>query len=331
MKIAYILGSCISGKSNGVRSQANTWTEGLLALGHKVEQICPWGHYNWKEFDIIHVFGYGTWLDIVPGIAKKTNSKIVISPIIDATRSHFMHKLASYCGIPFLNMYSPVCSLRSVNKYISKYYVRSNYEMEYLTKSFDIACKDVELIPLTCRFEQCELSADRDNFCLHVSILSGPHKNVKRLILAAIKYNFRLVLAGSWGNDTFYQEMLRIVGNHTNIEILGFVSDDKLKDLYNRAKVFALPSIYEGVGLVALEAAAYGCDVVITKQGGPKEYYSGLSYLVNPYDIDEIGTTISIVLNGKTFQPQLKKHINENYNFHKLSKMLEKSYYSVIS
>ena len=49
-----------------------------------------------------------------------------------------------------------------------------------------------------------------------------------------------------------------MIGDSTNIEILGFVSDDELISLYNRAKVFALPSINEGVGLVALEAAVHG-------------------------------------------------------------------------
>jgi len=40
------------------------------------------------------------------------------------------------------------------------------------------------------------------------------------------------------------------------VEVRGAVSDDELHDLYARAAVVLMPSRYEGLGLVALEAAA---------------------------------------------------------------------------
>lgn len=45
----------------------------------------------------------------------------------------------------------------------------------------------------------------------------------------------------------------------------------------------------EGVGIVAVDAAIYGCEIVITNIGGPKEYYDNMAYTVNPYNIDDIG------------------------------------------
>jgi glycosyltransferase involved in cell wall biosynthesis len=85
--------------------------------------------------------------------------------------------------------------------------------------------------------------------------------------------------------------------------------------LYNKAKVFALPSINEGVGLVALEAAMHGCDIVITNLGGPKEYYPrGMVQTVNPYDIDDIGEAVIKALDDTTSQPQLREHIKNTYN-----------------
>ena len=85
--------------------------------------------------------------------------------------------------------------------------------------------------------------------------------------------------------------------------------------LYNQAKVFALPSINEGVGLVALEAAIHGCNIVITNLGGPKEYYElGSVKLVNPYDIDDIGKGILQALNDNNSQPNLRKDLLCKYN-----------------
>ena len=110
---------------------------------------------------------------------------------------------------------------------------------------------------------------------------------------------------------------------------MGFVSDEKLKELYRQARVFALPSIYEGVGMVALEAAVMGDDVVITNQGGPKEYYSKMAEIVNPLSVDEIGGAITSFLEGKTYQPRLKEHIIKNYNLQTTCDLLEKTYFNV--
>ncbi|MEM5882885.1 MAG: glycosyltransferase family 4 protein [Candidatus Aenigmatarchaeota archaeon] len=49
-----------------------------------------------------------------------------------------------------------------------------------------------------------------------------------------------------------------------NVEFLGFVSDEKLAELYSKALVFCLPSVGEGFGFVLLEAMASGCAIVST-------------------------------------------------------------------
>lgn len=56
-------------------------------------------------------------------------------------------------------------------------------------------------------------------------------------------------------------------------------------------------SLQEGVGMVALEAAAYGCEIVLTNYGAPKEYYGGRAILVNPMNVDEIGEAIMTAMN----------------------------------
>jgi phosphatidylinositol alpha-1,6-mannosyltransferase len=47
-----------------------------------------------------------------------------------------------------------------------------------------------------------------------------------------------------------------------SIDLLGFVSDQELERLYNRAAVFAMPSRGEGFGLVYIEAMRHGLPVV---------------------------------------------------------------------
>ena len=132
------------------------------------------------------------------------------------------------------------------------------------------------------------------------------------------------------GNAQSEAKLRELIGDAKNIEILGFVSDEELISLYDRAKVFALPSLNEGVGLVALEAAIHSCNIVITKFGGPKEYYEKESVqLVNPYDVDDIGKAVMKALEDNTSQPNLRNQLIEKYNVSSCVDMLVEEYRKV--
>ena len=159
----------------------------------------------------------------------------------------------------------------------------------------------------------------KENFCLHVSILDDKRKNVKKLIAAAVKYRFELKLAGYIHEPKSFLKKIML---YPNIEYVGILSDDELCQYYQRAKVFALPSPYEGVGMAALEAAAYGCDIVMTNIGAPKEYYKGLAYLVNPNDVDDIGKSVLKAMEHSN-QPTLQQYIIENFHISNCMSLLE--------
>ena len=150
---------------------------------------------------------------------------------------------------------------------------------------------------------------------MHFSRLSADNKNVARLVEAAKKYGFQLKLGGiinGKGEETWLHKQ---IDDADNIEYIGMVSDDKLKEWYKRAKVFALPSLVEGVGMVALEAAGYGSEIVLTKVGAPKEYYDGRACLVDPYSVDDIGKSVQRCMNGEfKAQPELMGYIEKNYS-----------------
>lgn len=327
MTIAYVISESYSTSSyNGIRVQAEVWAQELENKGHKVIRINPWEIQPWEDYDLIHIFGPCEFILNFTSSLYKRNPKIVFSPIIDTIESINKYKLATRWGCKKLRLNSPNYTIRQASPYIMHWFARSQYEFEYINKAYSIPKEKISIVPLSFRIPLCEEYPEKEDFCLHVSKLTDGRKNVKRLLEAAIKYKFRLVLAGSISNEEDFAPLKKMIYQNENITFLGRVSDEKLIELYKRAKVFALPSINEGVGMVAVEAASYGCDIVVTSIGGPKEYYNGMAFIVNPYQVDEIGTAICQALKAQDRQPELMEYVKCKYNLSYCVDLLVKDY-----
>lgn len=332
MKIAYILypNVIVSNRSNGIRSQAETWADTLRSLGHEIDYVSEWGNYDWKSYDAIHLFGDGYWWRFVRFLVK-LNPNIYLSPIVDPAPNKKLKTILKaktksiIKGLLFINKESPM--QRDI-KFFKKIFVRSRFEMEYMMKTYSIPEDKFVLVPLSYSTScQSYEKVSKENFCLHISSIYQDRKNVIRLIEAAKKYGFKLILAGNKGTPQQYAPIENTIGQNKNIEVLGFISEEEKLDLYKRAKVFALPSIQEGVGIVALDAAFYGCEIAITNIPGPKEYYSGRCVEVDPFDIDSIGKGIVQLLKEKArYQPELEEYIKGKYSSATIGHQLELAY-----
>ena len=112
----------------------------------------------------------------------------------------------------------------------------------------------------------------REPFVLHVGSLE-PRKGLDVLIAAAARRPpWRLVLAGK---PAYLGEGLAADAARAGAMLLEDVDDDGLVDLYRAAEVVAVPSIYEGFGIVPLEAMACGTPVVIAENAGALEEVCG--------------------------------------------------------
>ncbi len=329
MKIAFILSHGVLAPTNGIVSQALTWKEGLEQLGHEVILIDMWQKNDWTSFDVIHFYGFSIYMrDFIRGLSK-INPNIVVSPILDPNYSINRLKFYANFGIQKLNLTNPYHGLSTIRDKVKLFFVRSEFEKEYMVKGFGISEDHCVVVPLSYNVLPLSVPVEKEPFCLHISLLTDERKNVKRLIQAAIKYQFKLVLGGKLRNEQELTLLNSWIGDNNNIEYRGYLSIEEMMSLYSRAKVFALPSTNEGVGIVALEAAALGCDIVMTNLGGPKEYYNGMANIVDPYSIDEIGKAVISFMNGKTFQPQLSNHIQTDYSMQAISKQLVDAYQTI--
>lgn len=331
MNYAFINPNVSLSHNGGVKVQALMWKEGLEKLGHSVHLVDFWVNNDWAKYDAIIVFGYGGFLRLLVNELVKINPNIVMAPIIDPNKPDYIYKF--FCkrwgSQKYLGLTSRFHDLWLVREKFKLWLVRSEEERHFTNYCLERPQGIIKKVPLHFRIPIIEKMPYKENFCFHASRLMSPNKNVERLVVAAKKYGFILKLAGYLPGETGRKWLYSLIGGCSNIEYVGELSEQELQNLYKRARVFALPSLQEGVGMVALEAAAYGCEIVLTSYGAPKEYYDGKAMLVNPKSVDEIGEGIIKAMSGYA-QPELKTYIEEHNSESACCKLLHESICNVI-
>ena len=116
-------------------------------------------------------------------------------------------------------------------------------------------------------------------------------KNVIRLIEAfeQVTSGWTLVLAGSTGFGAEEAlERIEASSRKEDIRVLGYVTDAVLEDLFQRASIFAFPSLDEGFGMPVLDAMARGLPVLTSNVSAMAEVALDAALLVNPADTTSI-------------------------------------------
>ena len=106
------------------------------------------------------------------------------------------------------------------------------------------------------------------------------------------------------------QSQIDVAGVADLIEIPGFLSDDRLRDLVHRAGVVVIPSLYEPFGIVALEALAGGAPLVVARTGGLAELVdgTGAGLLFEPGNAVELAACVEAILTDPDRADEMRKH-----------------------
>lgn len=110
--------------------------------------------------------------------------------------------------------------------------------------------------------------------------------------------DIRVVIAGTGSYRAELAERAEAFGVADLTEFTGFVPDDDLVTLIQRAGCVVIPSFYEPFGIVALEALAAGAPLVAARTGGMAEVLDGenASLLFTPGDASALADAISETL-----------------------------------
>ena len=110
-------------------------------------------------------------------------------------------------------------------------------------------------------------------------------KNQLMLLKALEESELPIVFAtGGFTYQPEYEACCRAFKRRGKTFFLGRQSPELLRAMFAAAKVHALPSWYELPGLVSLEAAAYGGQVVASDLGTLRDYLGDQAFYANPGD-----------------------------------------------
>ena len=147
----------------------------------------------------------------------------------------------------------------------------------------------------------------------------SPHKNLEALITAfsriAARKEFsdlQLVMVGDTTGDAFLtcvgalKARIDALGLSERVIFTGYLDDEDVVVLMNMASVLALPSLMEGFGLPAVEAAACGCPIVATRESPLEGLLGEAGIYVGP---DEAGIEEAMVrvLSSEELQAHMRE------------------------
>ncbi len=134
-----------------------------------------------------------------------------------------------------------------------------------------------------------------NNFVLSVGRID-PVKNQVGIITAMLRDNsIPLVFVGSKTGPLSYKKYIEefeiLSKKHGNVYWFDNQNQQDLRSFYEKASVYCQPSAWETFGMAACEAVYAGCNLVITEEGGIKDYFKN-AVVCDPYNIESIRTAI---------------------------------------
>lgn len=151
----------------------------------------------------------------------------------------------------------------------------------------------------------------------------GRHKNQAAAIRVAKKLGMPLILAGKINDKEYFEELKKDIDG-AQIKWVGELGFDEKLKLYQQAKVFLFPILWdEPFGLVMIEALSCGTPVIAFRKGSTSEVLldSKTGFVVD-------GEQMMIEAVGKIDQikrADCRKHVEENFTVEKMVDSYERA------
>lgn len=159
------------------------------------------------------------------------------------------------------------------------------------------------------------------------------HKYLIEAINGLSNKDIKLILVGDGALRADIEKQVKKLGLKSKVQFLGIRRD--IPELLNASDLFVLPSLWEGQGLVVIEAMASGLPVVATRVGGIPEFITNNEgYLVETGNVDSLINGISYTIEGirmnKFDKDEIRLKAQRNFDIKIYIKEIEKLYFEAM-
>lgn len=141
-----------------------------------------------------------------------------------------------------------------------------------------------------------------------------PRKNIAGMIEAYAEYRqkvthplpFVLVGRKGWTSDEIYTRV-RERGLSDSVIFADYISGEYLPEIYRHAACFFFPSLYEGFGLIILEAFRYRVPVITARNSSLPEVAGSAAVYVDPKNTKEMADALKKITEDRALVMELQE------------------------
>lgn len=188
--------------------------------------------------------------------------------------------------------------------------VGTEYGARQIVNFFGVDSLRIQIAPYSVDKQRVNPDIIRDKNLIFFPAQFWAHKNHVTLVKAfglarAISgKDLRLVLPGSdKGNLTLVKKYVESLGLHDSVHFPGFVPNNELVALYQKASLMCYPSLFGPDNLPPLEAVNYGCRVIVADIPGVREQLQNTVKYFEPFSESELAKLIVQELSSESHAP----------------------------
>jgi glycosyltransferase involved in cell wall biosynthesis len=357
MKVVIIARTSLFTSTGGDTVQVLNTVKHLEKLGVTADIRLTSDSINYDEYDLMHFFSLIRPSDIMPHIRKSKKPFVVTPLLIDyseydrrfrkgisgkifrffsADQIEYLKTIARWAkGQQNLGSYTYLLNgqRRGIVDILTKAtLLLPNSQLEYdrLIRSYPVV-PAYQIVPNGIDpelFQSSALEAKDESMVLCVARIEGL-KNQVNLVKALNDTRYQLYIIGNpaINQPKYYKECQRIASG--NVHFIGHLTQNELIPYYKKAKVHVLPSWFETCGLSSLEAAAMGCNIVITDKGYASEYFQSDAFYCDPGSTDSIREVIAVAC-ATTARERLRKKMLSHFTWENAAIKTKSAYFKTV-
>lgn len=238
----------------------------------------------------------------------------------------FILRLGEFLGVTFADH---VIAVSKTIKALLKHKYRTG-RIEYIPNGVDIPEK-LRNSKMLAKFD-----LERQNF-IFTACRFVPEKGLHDLITAYSKLSkpgFKLVIAGDADHETAYSRKIKeFAAEIKGVVMTGFLNRKQMSEFYTNAKLFVLPSYYEGLPIALLEAMSYDLPVLVSDIPATREIPLPEYRYFPASDPGVLAIKISELFNHPLSKKEVmtnRRTISENYNWQRIAQQTWAVYSQVL-